>query len=114
MDEIAHHVWETKYGYIEDGLFRDETIKDTWRRVTRAIAAVEPRDREWWQNKFFEILNGYKFLPGGRILAGAGTGRRVTLFNCFVMGTIEDSLPGILRALTEGNRPDREHQPPDR
>jgi ribonucleoside-diphosphate reductase alpha chain len=72
------------------------------RRVARAIAAVEPRARDWWQNKFFEILKGYKFLPGGRILAGAGTGRRVTLFNCFVMGTIEDSLPGILRALTEG------------
>jgi ribonucleoside-diphosphate reductase alpha chain len=35
-------------------------------------------------------------------LAGAGTGRRVTLFNCFVMGIIEDSLSGILGALSEG------------
>lgn len=102
MDEIAHHVWQTKYRYKENGYLRDETIKDTWRRVARAIAAVEPRDREWWEDKFFEILKGYKFLPGGRILAGAGTGRRVTLFNCFVMGVIEDSLSGILSALSEG------------
>lgn len=102
MDEIARHVWQTKYRHKEDGHLWDETIQDTWRRVARAVAVVEPRDREWWQNKFFEILKGHKFLPGGRILAGAGTGRRVTLFNCFVMGTIEDSLPAILRALTEG------------
>ena len=96
MDEIAYRVWQTKYRYQEDGHLRDETIEDTWRRVARAIAAVEPRDREWWQDKFFEILKGYKFLPGGRILAGAGTGRRVTLFSCFVIGIIEDSLSGIL------------------
>jgi ribonucleoside-diphosphate reductase alpha chain len=102
MDEIAHHVWQTKYRYKEGGHLRDQTIEDTWRRVARAIAAVEPHHREWWQDKFFEILKGYKFLPGGRILAGAGTGRRVTLFNCFVMGIIEDSLSGILRALSEG------------
>ena len=35
----------------------------------------------------------FRFLPGGRIQAGAGTARNVTLFNCFVMGTIEDSIP---------------------
>jgi ribonucleoside-diphosphate reductase alpha chain len=102
MDEIARHVWQTKYRYKEDGHLGDKTIEDTWQRVARAIAAVELCDREWWQDKFFEILKGYKFLPGGRILAGAGTGRRVTLFNCFVMGIIEDSLSGILGALSEG------------
>jgi len=102
MDEIAQHVWQTKYRFKDDGHLGDQTIDETWRRVARAIAAAEPRDREWWQDKFFEILKGYKFLPGGRILAGAGTGRRVTLFNCFVMGPIEDSLSGILGALSEG------------
>ena len=61
MDEIAYRVWQTKYRYQEDGHLRDETIEDTWRRVARAVAAVEPRDREWWQDKFFEILKGYKF-----------------------------------------------------
>jgi ribonucleoside-diphosphate reductase alpha chain len=102
MDEIAHHIWQTKYRHKEHGRSCEQTIEDTWRRVARAIAAVEPQGREWWQDKFFQILNGYKFLPGGRILAGAGTGRRVTLFNCFVMGIIDDSLSGILGALSEG------------
>jgi ribonucleoside-diphosphate reductase alpha chain len=101
MDEIAHHIWQTKYRHKEDGRFCEQTIEDTWWRVARAIAAVEPCDREWWQDKFLETLESYKFLPGGRILAGAGTGCRVTLFNCFVMGIIEDSLSGILDALSE-------------
>ena len=35
-------------------------------------------------------MRDFQFLPGGRIQAGAGTDRDVTLFNCFVMGTIED------------------------
>ena len=41
-------------------------------------------------------------MPGGRIQAGAGTARQVTLFNCFVMGTIADSMDGIFDALKEG------------
>ena len=48
------------------------------------------------------MLADGRFLPGGRILAGAGTGRRLTLFNCFVLGTIGDSLDGIFGALHEG------------
>jgi ribonucleoside-diphosphate reductase alpha chain len=102
MDEISQQVWRTKYRYAKDGVVYDRSIEDTWRRVARATATVEPREQQRWQREFFELLNGFKFLPGGRILAGAGTGRNVTLFNCFVMGLIEDSLPGILRALTEG------------
>jgi ribonucleoside-diphosphate reductase alpha chain len=43
-----------------------------------------------------------RFLPGGRILAGAGTDLDVTLFNCFVMGRIDDSMEGIFDALKEG------------
>ncbi len=102
MDEISQHVWRTKYRYVEDGVVHDRSVEDTWHRVACALAAVERRDRKMWETRFFDLLDGYKFLPGGRILAGAGTSLRVTLFNCFVMGVIEDSLPGILRALSEG------------
>jgi len=59
-------------------------------------------DAPIWQDRFFSILQDFKFLPGGRIQAGAGTARKVTLFNCFVMGRINDSIPGIFRALQEG------------
>ncbi|MCW8843874.1 MAG: adenosylcobalamin-dependent ribonucleoside-diphosphate reductase, partial [Rhodobacteraceae bacterium] len=49
----------------------------------------------------YGALEDFKFLPAGRITAGAGTGRSVTLFNCFVMGTIPDSMGGIFDMLKE-------------
>jgi ribonucleoside-diphosphate reductase alpha chain len=98
--EISRHVWETKYRYAH-GAARERSIAETWQRMARALAAVEPEDTAAWQQRFLDILQDFKFLPGGRIHAGAGTTRNVTLFNCFVMGTIEDSIPGIFRALQE-------------
>jgi ribonucleoside-diphosphate reductase alpha chain len=99
---VSRHVWETRYRYRDSGKDGDRTIADSWHRVARAVSAVELRDHEVWERRFIDILNGFKFLPGGRIQAGAGTGRTVTLFNCFVMGTIEDSMEGIFRTLHEG------------
>jgi ribonucleoside-diphosphate reductase alpha chain len=98
---ISQHIWETRYRY-EDSGSAETGIDHTWWRVAGALAEVEPRDREVWRERFHGLLEGFKFLPGGRILAGAGTAHRVTLFNCFVMGTIPDSMPGILDALKEG------------
>jgi ribonucleoside-diphosphate reductase alpha chain len=99
--DISRHVWETRYRYEGDrGVER--TVADTWRRVARALAAVEGKDAGIWDVRFLGLLQDFKFLPGGRILAGAGTEHKVTLFNCFVMGPIEDSIPGIFRALQEG------------
>lgn len=104
MDEfvadISRHVWETKYRYT-DGDASEQSISATWRRIARALAAVETKDQTIWEGRFFDILRDFRFLPGGRIQAGAGTSRQVTLFNCFVMGTVEDSMPGIFRALQE-------------
>ncbi|HVM81449.1 MAG TPA: adenosylcobalamin-dependent ribonucleoside-diphosphate reductase [Stellaceae bacterium] len=100
--DISRHIWETKYRHRNGAAVHDRSIDDTWLRVARSLAAVEPRNAAHWQERFYEILQGFKFLPAGRILAGAGTGRTVTLFNCFVMGVIEDSIPSIFRALEEG------------
>src|SRR5512135_3203544 len=100
-NEISRHVWQTKYRFADPATC-ERSIVDTWRRVARTLAAVEPKDSETWEDRFFAILQDFKFLPGGRIQAGAGTARNVTLFNCFVMGTIEDSIPGIFSALEEG------------
>jgi ribonucleoside-diphosphate reductase alpha chain len=101
VTDISKHVWETKYRFVE-GERRDRTLTDTWRRIAAALASVEPKDPAVCEQRFFDILCDFRFLPGGRIQAGAGTARNVTLFNCFVMGTIEDSIPGIFRALHEG------------
>jgi ribonucleoside-diphosphate reductase alpha chain len=99
---ISRHVWETRYRWRDDEAVHDRTIEESWRRIARALAAVEPRDAAVWEERFYELLAGFRFLPGGRIQAGAGTGRRVTLFNCFVMGRVEDSMDGIFDALKEG------------
>lgn len=98
---IAQHIWDTKYRYRERGVALDACIEDTWQRIAKALAAREI-DRDLWQARFYGILHHFKFLPGGRIQAGAGTVHQVTLFNCFVMGTIADSLDGIFDALKEG------------
>lgn len=104
MDDVApgisRHVWETKYRYADHAV-AERTIADSWHRIAHALAAVEPNDTTLWQDRFFGILKDFRFLPGGRIQAGAGTARNVTLFNCFVMGRIEDSIPGIFQALQE-------------
>ncbi|MGB8400086.1 adenosylcobalamin-dependent ribonucleoside-diphosphate reductase [Bradyrhizobium sp.] len=97
MADISHHIWETKYRYAHE-----RTITDSWRRIACALAAVESSDPIGWEARFFRVLQDFKFLPGGRIQAGAGTTRNVTLFNCFVMGPIEDSIPGIFKALQQG------------
>ncbi|MFI4867896.1 MAG: adenosylcobalamin-dependent ribonucleoside-diphosphate reductase [Steroidobacterales bacterium] len=97
---LARFIWETRY---RDAQARppEAGIEDTWKRVAGAVAAIES-EPQVWQERFLEVLRDYRFLPGGRILAGAGTSRRVTLFNCFVMGAIEDSIEGIFDALKEG------------
>ncbi len=101
--EISRHIWDSKYRFREGGVVHDRHVDDTWRRIARTLAGVEKTgDRGEWERRFHEALRDFKFLPGGRIQAGAGTGRRVTLFNCFVMGTIEDSMDGIFDGLKEG------------
>ncbi len=98
---IAEQIWDMKYRFKEPGgKAIDQTVEDSWRRVARSLAEVE-NTPELWEAKFYDALEGFKFLPAGRILAGAGTGRSVTLFNCFVMGTIPDSMGGIFDMLKE-------------
>ncbi|MGC9369773.1 MAG: adenosylcobalamin-dependent ribonucleoside-diphosphate reductase [Paracoccaceae bacterium] len=98
---IAEQIWDMKYRFKEaDGTALDITVEDSWRRIARALAAVE-KDPAAWEDKFFDALEDFRFLPAGRITAGAGTKRDVTLFNCFVMGTIPDTLAGIFDMLKE-------------
>ncbi|SOC16214.1 ribonucleoside-diphosphate reductase class II [Rhodobacter sp. JA431] len=98
---IAEQIWDMKYRLKEaDGAPIDASVEDSWRRVARDLASVET-DPSAWEPRFYAALEDFKFLPAGRILAGAGTGRSVTLFNCFVMGTVPDSMGGIFDMLKE-------------
>ncbi|GLK52280.1 adenosylcobalamin-dependent ribonucleoside-diphosphate reductase [Maricaulis virginensis] len=98
---ISRRVWEDKYRHADPA---ETSPDDSWRRVANALAAAETQDSAAWADRFFGAMSGFRFLPGGRILAGAGTGRDVTLFNCFVMGTLEDTVAGIFGALEESAR----------
>ena len=98
---IAEQIWDMKYRMKDaDGQAVDASVEDSWRRVARDLARVE-KDPTKWEERFYAALEDFRFLPAGRILAGAGTGRAVTLFNCFVMGTIPDSMAGIFEMLKE-------------
>ncbi|MFQ5620015.1 MAG: ribonucleotide reductase N-terminal alpha domain-containing protein, partial [Rhodospirillales bacterium] len=96
---ISQQIWDMKYRLKgADGEPVDKTVSDTWRRVARALAAPEEEPAAWEQ-RFFEAMEDFRFLPGGRIFSGAGSGRKVTLFNCFVMGDIPDDMTGIFEHL---------------
>jgi ribonucleoside-diphosphate reductase alpha chain len=99
--DVSAYIWDSKYRY-RDGAPREATIQDTWQRVATGAASVETADVAGWGERFLATLQDFQFLPGGRILAGAGVPHEVTLFNCFVMGEIEDSMDGIFDALKEG------------
>lgn len=100
---ISELIWDIKYRYRYRDKIMDCDLEATWRRISKAVASVEQaNNRLAWQKKFYDILEGFQFLPGGRIIAGAGTKHQVTLFNCFVMPIKEDSLSGIFNAIKEG------------
>lgn len=98
---ISQQIWDMKYRFkTPDGAPIDKSIEDTWMRVATSLAACEA-DQAAWTARFYEALDGFKFIPAGRIVAGAGTARSVTLFNCFVMGTVPDDMGGIFAHLRE-------------
>jgi ribonucleoside-diphosphate reductase alpha chain len=103
MSDIARQIWDMKYRLKSpDGTPVDHDVADTWARVAfAAVQAEAPEKQREWALAFADALAGYRFLPAGRILAGAGTDRNVTLFNCFVMGTIPDDMGGIFMHLRE-------------
>jgi ribonucleoside-diphosphate reductase alpha chain len=97
---VSQRIWDMKYRFRDESGGSDSDLDTTWWRVARALAAPE-RDPELWAGRFHEALQGFKFLPAGRVIAGAGTGRSVTLFNCFVMGTIGDDMASIFENVKE-------------
>lgn len=98
---LAAEIWEKKYRFRSEA-GEDTDLAATLERVADAVAKAEkPSSRKIWRARFREALTDFRFIPAGRILAGAGTARNVTLFNCFVMGAIPDSLPGIFEHLRE-------------
>ncbi len=104
LDGIRKKVFLDRYSLKdEQGNPLEKTPEEMWKRVAKGIASVEKTAalRSKWEKKFYDLMEGFKFLPGGRILAGAGTGFDVTYFNCFVIPNPPDSRGGIMQNLTE-------------
>ncbi len=102
LPPISGQIWAQKYRFEREDGTAERSIEESWSRVAHAVAEAEgePLCAEW-EAKFYDALSGFEFLPAGRILSGAGTGRKVTLFNCFVMGRIEDDMASIFENVKE-------------
>lgn len=96
IDEFSKEIYEQTYK------FNDETVGETFERMSKSLASVET-DYDYWVDKFTDLFDDFKFIPGGRIISNAGTGLKGTTFiNCFVDGFTghdQDSMEGILEAL---------------
>ncbi len=105
LPAISDAIWRRKYRFAGSASVpADQTLEDTFRRVAEAAASAEKggkRKRQSWANTFYDALSDFGFQPAGRILAGAGTDRNVTLFNCFVLGRIGDDLSSIFENVKE-------------
>ncbi len=95
LEGLQYKVFKDRYALKgEDGTPLEEYPDQMWRRVARGIAEVErtPEKRAEWEEQFFQLLSDFKFVPGGRILSGAGTPHQVTYYNCYVVGLGENPL----------------------
>jgi len=102
QNELSRRVWEARYRHVPaTDAVPERSLGETWDRVAHALASVEARRRDAWQSAFRRALDDFRFLPGGRILAGAGASSTATLANCFVSGVLEDSTDVVFERLKE-------------
>jgi ribonucleoside-diphosphate reductase alpha chain len=100
---IREQVFLDRYALKDDkGKAIEKSPEQMWKRVAKSISLIEKKDKQkFWEDKFFHIMEDFKFVPGGRILSGAGTGYKVTYYNCFVIPSPKDSRDGILDTLKQ-------------
>jgi ribonucleoside-diphosphate reductase alpha chain len=106
-DELRSRVFYEKYALRDEAGKQVEKVpKQLWQRVARELASVEVNEmkRAEWTEKFYWLLDDFKFVPGGRILFGAGQSRRSTLLNCYFFKIREDSIEGIFDWCKEAAR----------
>ncbi len=105
-DDLRARVFHDKYALRDaEGRVLERTPPEMWRRIARELATVEaPEKRAEWEERFYWLLDDFRFIPGGRIMHGAGNPKRVTLSNCYVLPFREDSIEAIFDWLREAAR----------
>lgn len=103
LEGVRQKVFADRYSFKDSaGKALEQYPEQMFARVARAISRTEvPEKRAFWEKKFYDLMDGFKFVPGGRILSGAGTGAEVTYFNCFVIPSPHDSRGGIMESLKQ-------------
>ncbi|MDG7013740.1 MAG: adenosylcobalamin-dependent ribonucleoside-diphosphate reductase [Nitrososphaerota archaeon] len=106
-DELRARVFYEKYALRDAAGRQIESVPtDMWRRVAKELASPEKDEekRREWANKFYWLLENYRFVPGGRVLFGAGQARKSTLLNCYFFKIKEDSIESIFDWCKEAAR----------
>ncbi|MBI2487724.1 MAG: adenosylcobalamin-dependent ribonucleoside-diphosphate reductase [Deltaproteobacteria bacterium] len=106
-DDLRARVFYEKYALRDEtGKIVEKTPEEMWRRVAREIASPEKTQKlkKEWEENFYWLLSDFRFIPGGRILFGAGQKRRATLLNCYYMPIKEDSIEAIFEWCKEAAR----------
>ena len=103
LEGIRKKVFTDRYSWKDQqGQPMEEFPEQMWARVAKALSLVEvPNKQKYWEQRFYKAMEGFKFVPAGRILSGAGTGHKVTYYNCFVLPSPEDSRGGIIDNLKD-------------
>lgn len=92
--EFSRDIWADKYRWQDEA-----SLEETARRVADGIC-VNETDGGAFADEVYDAITAGLWIPAGRILAGAGTPKRVTMMNCYTNGVIEDSMESIMRGNT--------------
>jgi ribonucleoside-diphosphate reductase alpha chain len=106
-DELRARVFYDKYALRDpEGRVLELTPVAMWQRIARGLAGVEPTEaaRERYAQEFYWLLDGFRFIPGGRIMHAVGNPKRVTCLNCYVIQIREDSIEAIFDWMKEAAR----------
>ena len=104
LDGVRKRVFLDRYSLKdESGNPLEDYPEQMWRRVAKGVAQTEKdgKRRVVWEKNFYSAMEAFKFVPGGRILSGAGTGFAVTYYNCYVLPSPSDSRDGIIDNLKQ-------------
>lgn len=105
LEDLRKQVFMDRYSLrdADSGEAMESYPEQMWGRVAKGVAQFEKTKtlQKKWEDKFYDVLKDFKFVPGGRILSGAGTGYEVTFFNCYVIPSPEDSRGGIMDNITK-------------
>lgn len=76
---------ELSYDHID--VLKETSPRQMWRRIAKGASTVT-KDAKVWEEKFYQLQTGWKYVPGGRINASMGTGIQTTSYNCFVIPNV--------------------------